>query len=167
MEARRIIVGEPVKEPQQRRPDLTGALRMLAGFCVVFTGASLIDMALAIGPADLSTPGARFVSLAAVAGGMPLLALGVLGLETAAFGLSRRLLIVSSTLATVALLACLAALAMMLPARGAALAEATEQTRQLVSLTAVRALSSLTCFGLAFAIGTWLGWRRVFQGERT
>jgi len=167
MEVGKIIVGEPIKGAQRHTADLAGAMKALALFAFVFAGSSLIDMALAVGPANLAAADTRFVALAGVAGSLPLLAVGALGLELAAFGLSRVVFTPATVLVSLALLVCLAGLVLLAGAYGPTLAAAQSESRQLVRMTGIRAASSFLFFGAAFGYGAWIGWRRVLRGEHT
>jgi hypothetical protein len=165
MGAGKLIVGEPVKGP--RPTDLSGAMRFLALFAFVFAGASLIDMGLAVLPADLGANDTRFVAFAGVAGSLPLLAIGVLGMGYAAFHLSRTTQIFATLLATLGALVALVGLVMVASTYSSTLANASVQTRQLVNMTGIRALSSFAFFGAAFVYGTVVGWKRVLHRENT
>lgn len=161
----KLIVGEPIKGPSRGGPDLTGALKVLALFAFIFAGASVIDIGLAIVPANLGAPDSRFVAFAGMAGSLPLLAIGVLGLELAAFNLSRNTLRIATVLATVGALVSLVGLIATLTSYGPTLAAAQAQNRQIVNMTAIRSVSSYVFFGSAFVYGAWMGWRRVLRPE--
>ena len=167
MGAGKLIVGEPVKGSQRHSTDLTGALKVLALFAFVFSGASLIDMALAIVPADLGSADTRFVAFASLAGSLPLLAIGALGLELAAFNLSRTTLTLATVLVTIGALVSVVGLVMVLTTYGETLRAAQEQTRPLINTTTLRSVSSFVFFGVAFAYGTVVGWKRLLHRENS
>jgi hypothetical protein len=166
MGAGKLIVGEPVKAAT-RAPELTGTLRILALFAFVFAGASLIDIGLALVPADLNAVDTRFVAFASMAGSLPLLAIGVLGLELASFSLSRTTLTLSVVLASLGALLCVIGLAIVAMSYGETLRTSQGDTRALVNMTALRSISSFVCFGLAFVYGAIAGWKRVLHRENS
>ena len=154
MSTSKLIVGKERADVRFGREDADAALKVLGGFGVLFVLVSAIDILLALVPANLSEPDARFAALGATAGALPLLAVGVLAFEIAALGRGSRLgtrVAVGLTLLMTVLT--VGALILFVMSHGATKTAAPTDLVELVTATFRRGLASFLFFGTAFAMG--------------
>ena len=156
----KIIFGEAAKEaPRAFRSDPSEAWRALGRFSMLFLAVGVVDLALALYPANLGNAEVRFVTLSGTAGGLPILALGAITWLMAMLALKSRTGILAGTVINgVLALAIFIGLSALLDARGAALASAPVQARQLVQGAVIRSSVSSLFFGAAHLLAAVTGW---------
>jgi uncharacterized membrane protein YuzA (DUF378 family) len=123
---------------------------------------------LALYPLRFQGPVTTFAVFGSVSGGLPILALGLVGFEVAAlFGGTTGSQRVGAILNGLALIGLILALGIFLSSIGSAFAGAPKETIPNLRQTVVRAVTFYLLFGAAFAVAAWTGWRSARGAPNT
>lgn len=166
MTAGRVIIGQDAPKPRRDRShDLQRAARAVSLLCLMFATVGVVDVALALYPVRFQSPVTTFAVFGSVTGGLPILALGLVGFEVAAlFGGARSQQRIGAVLNVLALAALLVGFGIFLSSIGSAFAGAPKDTMPSLRQTVVRGVTFYLLFGAAFGVAAWTGWRGA-RGE--
>jgi hypothetical protein len=162
MAAGNIIVGTERKGGTRHPIAPARAWKTLLGFGTLFTLVALIDIGLAIYPANLSDPATRFATLSGVAVGLPLLSVGLLSLLGGGLGLDvARTVTVGAALNALFALLLLGAAFWLGMSYGPTRAALPVETRGPATAGLVRGLAFFTGFFAVHVMAAVVGFRTM------
>lgn len=149
----RVIVGSQVEAPARGPLTDSRVWRLVGGAGALFLLAGLIDIGLAVLPANLGDRPQRFGTLVGILSGWPILALGAVAIQVAAAGLESAVLRrLSVVIHAVGLVVLVAAVGMLLLDRGP-VAQLAGQAAVSIQRGFVRGLASATSFLAVHVVG--------------